>query len=238
MRLERLGHSARDARRIEQALAIYRDAIIPEARNPEREILYWIDHGRSMAAGELSCLAIEDDDVVVGYLQYSYFDRPASAFIEYVCLSPSSRLGGVDLMSAIVGRVTEEKPAWRAIVGELAFKNEASTRWREDRALQKLAGRFGFGRLAIPYRYPALNSLSREASHPADLVARLRTGDRIPAKDALEIVRAIYFDHYLGWDAPFLSPARLNQRRELIGDLFDQQAAALGKLDSVLIEPL
>lgn len=235
MRLERLSASARDAHRTDAALAIYQETILPEARNPEREILYWIEHSERGGANELFCFAIEDDRRVVGYLQYSYFANIDCAFLEYVCVAAGA-VAGTSLLEAFLQQLTRAHPGWKAVVGEVAFQKSLSSSWREDRVLLRLAARYGFGRLDIPYRYPALNSGAREPSHPADLVVAVRTGDSVQSDYALDIMRAIYFDHYLAWDRPFKSEHILSERETLFARLYNEQAAAISGRQHIGLE--
>jgi hypothetical protein len=233
MRLERLLKVGRDAKRIDAAMAIYQRTILPEARNPEREILYWIEHSERGGANELFCFAIEDQGKVVGYLQYSYFASAECAFLEYICVAKDARVYGTDALAAFKHQLSSAHPTWKAVVGELAFQKGPANLWREDATLLRLAGRYGFGRLDMPYHYPALNASARELSHPADLVVMLRNGSALDVAAALQIVRSIYFDHYLAWDRPFMPADKLAERQRLFDELYSQQVAAAGERVSI-----
>src|ERR1700692_4703640 len=86
MELKPIERTDRARARLDAALGIYRDTILPEAQNPERQILYWIDHRRDMSADEFRCFAILDADIVIGYLQYSDFSEEKLFFFEYLCI--------------------------------------------------------------------------------------------------------------------------------------------------------
>src|SRR5258708_5323215 len=73
MELKSIDRTDRGRSRLNAALSIYRETILPEAQNPERQILYWIDHYKDELADEFRCFAIQSDNKIVGYLQYSYF---------------------------------------------------------------------------------------------------------------------------------------------------------------------
>jgi hypothetical protein len=49
MELKQIERTDRSRTRLDAALGIYRDTILPEAQNPERQILYWIDHSRELS---------------------------------------------------------------------------------------------------------------------------------------------------------------------------------------------
>jgi hypothetical protein len=44
MELRAIDRTDRGIGRLHKALSIYRETILPEAQNPEPQILYWIDH--------------------------------------------------------------------------------------------------------------------------------------------------------------------------------------------------
>src|SRR5579884_4538533 len=79
--------------RLQAALAIYRETILPEAQNPERQILYWIDHSRETLTDQFRCFAVHRGEEVIGYLQFSYFSEEHVFFFEYLCLRDKYRKG-------------------------------------------------------------------------------------------------------------------------------------------------
>src|SRR5437870_11352364 len=93
MDLKPIERTDRGKSRLNAALGIYRDTILPEAQNPERQILYWIDHSRDTLADEFRCFALLRGSAVVGYLQYSYFAEEHVFFFEYLCIRDGQRSG-------------------------------------------------------------------------------------------------------------------------------------------------
>src|SRR5436190_23116091 len=86
MDLKPIERTDRGAARLHAALDIYRETILPEAQNPERQILYWIDHSKDNLIDEFRCFALVDEGEVKGYLQYSYFGEEHIFFFEYLCI--------------------------------------------------------------------------------------------------------------------------------------------------------
>src|SRR3989442_9667785 len=93
MELKVIDRSDRGRARLDAALSIYRETILPEAQNPERQILYWIEHSKDGLADEFRCFAIQHDNQVVGYLQFSYFREEHIFFFEYLCIRDPKRKG-------------------------------------------------------------------------------------------------------------------------------------------------
>src|SRR5260370_21261102 len=93
MELRSIDRTDRALSRLNAALSIYRETILPEAQNPERQILYWIEHSKEDLADEFRCFAIQHADVVVGYLQYSFFREEHIFFFEYLCVRDKKRRG-------------------------------------------------------------------------------------------------------------------------------------------------
>lgn len=228
MRLERLRHSRQDAKRLDAALAVYRQTILPEARNPQREILYWIDHDHGSNA-DFRCFAVEEERRVVGYLQYSYFATARCCFVEYVCFLPGSGAKAKDLWPQLRSYLGAAYDRPRFMVGEAAFRPTTSGGWERDAGLVRLATRFGFGRIDVPYRYPALNSAATASSYPADLLVACLEQATPTSADVLEIIRCIYFDHYIAWDRPFLAPEKFDARAKLIDHLYHDVTGAKAK---------
>jgi len=59
MELKPIERTDRAKNRLNAALEIYRETILPEAQNPEKQILYWIDHSRDGLTDEFRCFAIQ-----------------------------------------------------------------------------------------------------------------------------------------------------------------------------------
>src|SRR2546428_348268 len=93
MVLKPIDRTDRGRDRLNAALSIYRQTILPEAQNPERQILYWIDHSREALTDEFRCFAIERNHDTMGYLQYSYFREEHIFFLEYFCVLDQRRKG-------------------------------------------------------------------------------------------------------------------------------------------------
>ena len=93
MELKPIDRTDRSRGRLDAALGIYRETILPEAQNPERQILYWIDHSHDVPADEFKCFAIQDAGEVIGYLQYSFFGEEKIFFFEYLCVKDKKSRG-------------------------------------------------------------------------------------------------------------------------------------------------
>ena len=58
MLLKAIERTDRGTASLTAALKIYRETILPEAQNPERQILYWIDHSKDELSDEFRCFAL------------------------------------------------------------------------------------------------------------------------------------------------------------------------------------
>ena len=235
MELKPIERTDRALTRLNAALSIYRETILPEAQNPERQILYWIEHSKDDLADEFRCFAILKESEVVGYLQYSFFREEHIFFFEYLCIRDKGRRGLVP--SAAVKSIEDflaqnYRPDF-TIVFEVAHTRLASEQWAKDEKLVSYFERLGFRSVDFRYRYPVLQSYDGELSYPADLMVRLparRTS--ITASEMRTILRCVYFKHYLRWDRPFLEPERFGERERLINQLYSQEVASIGSSNS------
>jgi hypothetical protein len=228
--LKPIERTDRGRSRLHEALSIYRETILPEAQNPERQILYWIDHGKEALSDEFRCFALEDRGRVFGYLQYSYFREENVFFFEYLCLRDPKRTGLVPSKAvvAIENYLAKIYPPDFTIAFEVARKRGKDNAWKEDRKLVAYFTRLGFRKVEFDYRYPILQSYEGEVSYPADLMMRLPGGRKIVAASEMRtILRCIYFKHYLRWDRPFLDPTRFAERERLINQLYSQQTSKI-----------
>jgi hypothetical protein len=235
MELALIDRTDRANKRLNAALRIYRQSILPEAQNPEKQILYWIDHSKESLADEFRCFALHRDGEVVGYLQFSYFQEEHIFFFEYLCVSDTKRAGLVptQAIQAIEDYLAQHYRAGFTIAFEVAKKPINDGQWRSDRALQKYFTRLGFRAVNFEYRYPVLQSYSGPTSYPADLMVMMpdqRT--KLVASEMRTILRSIYFKHYLRWDRPFLEPDQFAIRERLINELYSQQVNSIGDNDT------
>jgi hypothetical protein len=235
MELKPIDRTDRARSRTAAALAIYRETILPEAQNPERQILYWIDHSRGALGDEFRCFAIQRGRQVIGYLQYSYFREEHVFFFEYLCIRDKQQRGLVpsSALRSIEDYLAQNYRPGFTIVFEVAQKRTASGIWEPDKKLMGYFDRLGFRSVDFRYRYPILQSYDGEASFPADLMVRLPDGrTSVTSSEMRTILRSIYFKHYLRWDRPFLAPDRFGERERLINELYSKQVAEIGRNDS------
>lgn len=235
MELKPLDRTDRAKSRLNSALGIYRETILPEAQNPERQILYWIDHSKNPLADEFRCFAIERADKVIGYLQYSYFREEHIFFFEYLCIRDHKRRGLVpsEAMKSIENFLAENYSQGFTIVFEIAHLQNTDGGWEPDRKLITYFKRLGFRAVDFDYRYPILQSYVGEISYPANLMVWLPSRrTKVSSSEMRTILRCIYFKHYLRWDRPFLEPNRFAERERLINELYSQQVVQIGRIDS------
>ncbi|HWG41233.1 MAG TPA: hypothetical protein VN688_00495 [Gemmataceae bacterium] len=235
MELKPIERTDRATMRLNAALNIYRETILPEAQNPERQILYWIEHSREALSDEFRCFAIQRGGEVIGYLQYSYFCEEHVFFFEYLCIRDKERRGLVpsDAVQAIEDFLAEGYRPDFSIVFEVARVRATAGDWRRDTKVVNYFRRLGFREVDFEYRYPILQSYDGQTSYPADLMVRL-PGKRtqVAAPEMRTILRCLYFKHYLRWDRPFLPADRFAERERLINELYSTQVAAIGDNDS------
>jgi hypothetical protein len=234
MELKAIDRTDRGLGRLEAALSIYRETILPEAQNPVRQILYWISHSKQSLADEFRCFAIQSGRAVIGYLQYSYFREEHIFFFEYLCIRDTDKKGLVP--SAAVGRIqdflSEHYLPDFTIVFEVAQKR-AGAAWMADKRLIAYFRRLGFRKVLFDYRYPILQSYDGASSYPADLMVRLPAQRKvITASEMRTMLRCIYFKHYLRWDRPFLDPIQFGERERLINELYSKQVSQIGGDDT------
>jgi hypothetical protein len=234
MELKSIERTDRNRRRLDAALGIYRDTILPEAQNPERQILYWIDHSHDLSADEFRCFAIQDEGTVIGYLQYSYFAEEKVFFFEYLCIQ-DKRIRGLapsKALKPIEKFLGENYDPGFTIVFEVAQTQTPDGVWRKDEKLLAYFTRLGFRTIDYGYRYPILQSYEGAVSYPADLMIRLPKNRQVVSGTEMRtVLRCIYFKHYLRWDRPFLSPQKFDERERMINELYSQQIAKIGDTD-------
>src|SRR5947209_19288745 len=121
MELKLIERTDRAKTRLNEALGIYKDLMLPEARNPERQIYYWIDHSKEDLVDEFKFFAIQHDSQVVGYLQYSFFREEQVLFFEYLCIRDGRRRGLVpsDATKSIAAYLAANYPPNLSLVIEV-----------------------------------------------------------------------------------------------------------------------
>src|SRR6266404_6581351 len=164
MELKVIDRSDRGRARLDAALSIYRETILPEAQNPERQILFWIDHSKDNLADEFRCFAIQRERYVVGYLQYSYFREEHIFFFEYLCIRDSKRAGLLpsEAINGIEDFLAQNYRPGFTIVFEVAQKRTTTSSWEQDKKLVAYFKRLGFRIIGFDYHYPILQSYDGE----------------------------------------------------------------------------
>jgi hypothetical protein len=231
MRLRAIERTTGGSERLAAALQIYRDTILPEAQNPEKQILYWIDHAKEQEADEFRCFLLESSRSVTGYFQYSYFCEENILFLEYLCVRDDDRSGlrPTEAIDIIKEHIAEAYPKGLTVAFEIAKVKGQAGSWVSDHRLKTYFLALGFRAVAFDYRYPVLQSYDGAISYPADLMVRLpdcRT--TISACELRTVLRCIYFKHYLRWDRPFLGEQNFRERERLINDLYAEQVRRIG----------
>ncbi len=233
--LKAIERTDRAQARLNSALSIYRETILPEAQNPERQIIYWIDHSKDALTDEFRCFAIQRGLEVIGYLQYSYFREEHIFFFEYLCIRDSRRVGLLPsaALKAIERFLVDNYRADFTIVFECARKKDSVGNWLKDTKLVDYFQHLGFRVVSFDYQYPILQSFDGAISYPADLMVRL-PGDRetVTSYEMRTILRCIYFKHYLRWDRPFLKSDQFKERERLINELYTRQISQIGSKDN------
>lgn len=224
--------SNREVSRLNAALRLYRNLIPEEARNPEEQIIYWIDNSKKHLTDEFRSLSIHSDNELIGYFQYSYFVDEHLFFFEYLCLTNKGRKGLIrsDFLHALEQYFSANYRPGFMIAFE-AVRNKIDGVWVPDKKRLNYYEFLGFRKVEFEYRYPVLQSYGDE-SYPADLMVRL-PGESITitASQLRMILRAIYFKHYLRWDKPFLGPEDFCRREMIINDLYAKEIAVISKTD-------
>jgi hypothetical protein len=208
------------------ALGIYRETILPEAQNPERQILYWIDHSQDELKDEFRCFALRVGRNVVGYLQFSYFREEHVFFFEYLCIKDARRRGLMpsEAIRAIEDYLAQNYSPGFTILFEVAHVRSGTTDWMPDAKLIAYFRRLGFRTINFKYQYPILQSYDGAIGYPADLMVRLPAGRTIVTSSEMRtLLRCVYFKHYLRWDRPFLDPERFGERERLINELYSRE---------------
>jgi hypothetical protein len=228
MELKPIDQTTRGRGQLHAALSLYRKLVEEEARNPEPQILYWIDHSKENLADEFRCFAIRNAKEVVGYLQYSYFNEEHIFFFEYFCMRPGK--GGLVPTPAV--NCIEEflarnyRPDF-TIVFDVAHKQVTSDKRVPDTKRLDYFTRLGFRKIDVGYQYPVLQTYG-ESSYSADLMVLLPGGrTEVTPTEMRTILRCVYFKHYLRWDRPFLDPAEFAARERLINNLYSSQIAQI-----------
>ncbi len=230
MDLKPIDRTDRGKERIYAALSIYREEILPEAQNPERQILYLIDHSRDNLSDEFRCFSIHNGRDVIGYLQYSYFREEHIFFFEYLCIRDSVRQGLIPsyAIKSIEYFLAQTYQPGFTIVFEVAHTRIYNGEWESNYKLISYFKRLGFRKVEFNCEYPILQSYNGQTSYPADLMVYLPERRAIITQSEMRtILRCIYFKHYLRWDRPFLDSEQFSKRERLINELYSKEVAKI-----------
>jgi hypothetical protein len=221
----------RDKKRFKRALGIYRQTIAG-AQTPERQILYWIDHGKQYFH-HFRCFALERDGDVLGYLEYRYFLKEHIFFFKH--LSICKKLSGLvvsELIDGIQDYLARHYPPRFTVTFEVAHRPIAG-QWCSDTELIRYLTELGFRSLDFPYRYPVWQSYRGAMIYPADLMVIMPDqGATASASEIRTVLRCIYRKHYLHWHRPFLQPQQFSLWKDMVNELYSEQVTTISDDDT------
>lgn len=197
------------------ALAIYVDSVSPECRTNSNEITYWLDRSYAEFGDEFVICGFYLDRRVIGFAQFAFFRGSRLLFFDYIALQEDYRCLGEYYQ---LGRMLQE---WiddagfefDYAVAEVSFESASDQPTKRSLRLARLFKQLGFGAAECNYHYPPLGENNPQSGMRAHLlIAGQVRPDRIKRETLLHILRAIYFQHYERWHAPFLQDRAMYNR--------------------------
>ena len=221
------------------ALNIYSEYTPLSVKTNTSDITYWIDRYNNSFSDKFLVFGLYDENKIIGFSQLVYFCKNKLTTIDYMAIDKEHRTNGafftfIDLIKYTM--INDMGLEVDFIVTEIEYDSSKKSPSETGIALIRLLKQSGFGVLKAEYFQPKLGYANTESASSAILMIQANVESQIiTAKTYLEIVKTIYYDHYLRWYTPLLTTSELIEYKNEIDELYQKIGQHLGNSKNVII---
>ena len=201
----------------QKGLRIYNSTTPNDIKTNTNEISKWLTENRAEDTFELLLFVLYSNNDVIGLAMLSYISKYQLVVYDYIALKDEYRVNAVlfSYINLIQNYMCLNKYDVAYYVVEISNKNEGKSVDKESRLFKKLICLEGFGRIKAKYQTLPLGLEHYESSFDAFLYIKSNDNLNTISKETfMGIVHAIYYEYYLAWYAPILTPEKLKAFKE------------------------
>lgn len=200
-----------------KALAIYNSTTPNDIKTNTNEISMWLGRNDVDNSFELLLFTLYLDNDIIGLAMLSYIPKHKVVIYDYIALKDQYRVNAVlfAYISLIQNYASLNDYDVAYYVVEISNKNDGKSVDKESRLFKKLICLEGFGRVKAKYQTIPLGLEHYESSFDAFLYIKANDTLEIISKETfIGIIHAIYYEYYLSWYTPILTPEELKVFKE------------------------
>lgn len=189
---------------VEKALYSYVRSTAPSERTATNQIRYWYDAAKADRKG-LSFYGFRINGVMRGFAELRHVESVNVVVLDYLCIDPDSETNaGYFVFLELLCREIDDKIAPLYIATEVVLNIDGKSKDEANRYWLRVLELVGFKVVQREYFHPSLELEDPDQARAAVLVIRSNEpSGQLSSPVYLQIVKAIYLDHYLPWYAPF-----------------------------------
>ena len=222
-------------------IQLYNENINPAIKTSPNEIQYWLDHfGSRRTRDTFWVLALYINNEPIGYSQMIYLAEKKVLFVDYCVISPHFRGRSFsEFIYLIRDFFIDKKIEINYYITEIVYYSDNQKPSDNSIKFIRLLKMSGFLVAKAPYSQPELGLGNRESDMRATLMVYVNGRDNdcmvIHKETYLELIRAIYYDHYIAWYKPFMTNVELDIYTQKIDALYKKIQADIGKKDTIVL---
>lgn len=201
----------------QQGLRIYNDTTPYDIKTNTNEMSRWLTADLNSSTFELLLFVLYSNSDVIGLAMLSYIPKYQLVIYDYIAIKNEYRINAVlfSYINLIQNYMCQGNYNIAYYVVEISNKNAGKSIDKESRLFKKLICLEGFGQINVKYQTLPLGLEHHESSFEAFLYVKSNDDLTSISKETfLDIVHAIYYEYYLTWYTPFLTPEKLKMFKE------------------------
>lgn len=222
-------------------IKLYNENINPAIKTSPNEIQYWLDHFDSRRTRDTFwVLALYINNMPIGYSQMIYLSEKKVLFVDYCVIAPNFRGRSFsEFIYLIRDFFIDKKIEINYYITEVVYYSNNQKPSDNSIRFIRLLKMSGFLVVKAPYFQPELGLGNRESDMRATLMVYINGRDNdcmvIRKETYLDLIRTIYYDHYISWYEPFMVNSEFEIYKKKIDTLYKGIQAAIGKKDDVIL---
>ena len=189
---------------VEKALYSYVRSTAPSERTATNQIRYWYDSDRTARRG-LSFYGFRINGIMRGFAEIRHVENCNVVILDYLCIDPDFETNaGYFVFLELLCKEIDDKVSPMYIATEVVLNLDGKTKDEANRYWLRVLELVGFKVVQREYFHPSLEPEDPNQTRAGILVIRSNEPSaQISSPTYLQIVKAIYLDHYIPWYAPF-----------------------------------
>jgi hypothetical protein len=222
-------------------LKLYIENTDPCIKTNPNEIIYWLNNFEKRKGNDTFwILALYMNNKPIGFCQMIYFNNLKIVFVDYCVIDPEYRGRAFSEYTYLIRDFFSEKSIdLNYFVTEIAFYSYNNIPSQTALKLIRLLKMSGMKVIKAPYTQPELGLENHESKMNATLMIWINGKGinqvSLKKETYIEIVQAIFYNHYITWYDAFMTYNEMSIYRKNIDNIYESIKKEINKEDSILL---